>query len=63
MNIYKEKTNDRDATYHKYASDNKATYILTSARAHDLYNDYIDKYSRMPSSKWFNRHFIFEKIG
>ena len=62
MNVYKEKTNDHRMACHRRASDNKATYILTSSIAHDLYYDYIDKYSRIPSSKWYNRHFIFEKI-
>lgn len=62
MRIYKEKTDDNSYKREVCASDNMATYILTSANAHDLYDAYIERYNRVPSSKWFNRHFSFERI-
>lgn len=62
MRIYKENTN-----YHGYikactASDNAAEYQLTSAYAHDLYTDFVERYNRVPSSQWYNRHFNFTRI-
>lgn len=61
--IYSEKTTDNGLKFRRYASDNNATYILKSARAHDLYKDYVNKYDRTPSSKWYRRHFNFERIN
>lgn len=62
MKVYKEVTNDKGAAQRCSASDNMATYILTSAYAHDLRNDYLARYNRVPSSRWYNRHFTFELI-
>ena len=63
MKRFIEITSDKGIEYHSHASDNSATYILTSAYAHDLYDDYVDKYDRLPSSRWFNRHFNFKNNG
>ena len=63
MKRFIEITSDKGIEYHSHASDNSATYILTSAYAHDLYDDYVDKYNRLPSSTWFNRHFKFKNNG
>ena len=60
--IYKEITSDKGSKWERYASDNFATYILTSAYAHDLYDDYVEKYGRFPSSQWYRRHFSFERV-
>lgn len=62
MRIYQEITNDHGYVKSCSARDNNAEYRLTSARAHDDYNWYVDYYGRQPSSKWFNRHFRFERI-
>lgn len=62
MRIFKEITNDHGYEKHCNADDNFATYILTSAYAHDKYTDYVDRYQREPSAKWYNRHFQFERI-
>ena len=61
-NIYKEVTNDRG--YQKFccASNNAATYILTSAYAHDMYSEFVDKYGRIPSAQWYRKHFNFERV-
>ena len=56
-----ERTEDKGVRMQVNASDNFATYILTSAGAHDMYRDYVQKYERVPSSKWYNRHFNFDK--
>ena len=61
-NIYKEVTNDRGCKKYCYASNNAATYILTSAYAHDKYSEFVDRYGRIPSSKWYHRHFNFEIV-
>ena len=60
--IYKEVTNDRVYQLPCYASNNAATYILTSAYAHDMYHEFVGKYGRIPSSQWYRRHFDFERI-
>lgn len=62
MNTYLEITPDHGAALRFYASDNSATYILTSARAHDAVTLYREKYGRCPSSRWYRRHFCFERI-
>lgn len=62
MRTYKEVTADKGWEMKGYASDNNATYILTSARAHDMYDDFEERYARHPTSRWFNRHFMFERI-
>ena len=62
MNIYQEITNDHGSAKSCTASDNNAEYILTSAMAHDAYNDYVDQYNRQPSARWYHRHFQFNRI-
>ena len=61
-NIYKEVTNDRGYQAYRYASNNAATYILTSAYAHDMYFEFVDKYGRIPSAQWYRKHFNFERV-
>ena len=60
--IYKEITSDKGCEWERYASDNSATYILTSAYAHDMYSEFVDKYGRIPSARWYHRHFSFERV-
>lgn len=62
MNTYIEKTTDHGTEKNVYASDNYATYILTSSYAKDMYTAYMRKYNRYPLSKWYNSHFNFERI-
>lgn len=59
MKTYIELTNDRGYAKEVHASNNAATYVLTSARMHDLYSDYIAHYNRVPSSAWYHRHAQF----
>ena len=61
-NIYKEVTNDRGYQTYCYASNNAATYILTSAYAHDMYSEFVDKYERIPSARWYRKDFDFEMV-
>ena len=61
-NIFKEVTDDRGYQKYCYASNNSATYILTSAYAHDMYTEFVDKYSRIPSAHWYRKHFNFERV-
>lgn len=63
MRVYKENSSDRGCQISRYASDNNATYILTSAYAHDLYSEYMRKHNRIPSSRWYNRHFSFSRCS
>lgn len=63
MNIYKEITTDNGYSKYVTASNNNAIYILTSSRGKDMYQSYLDKYDRLPSSKWYNRHFSFERVS
>ena len=59
---YIECTGDRGCAKECSASDNWATYILTSARMKDLLSEYQYKYgSRWPSSQWYHRHARFEE--
>ena len=60
--IYKEVTNDKGYQKYCYASDNSATYILTSAYAHDMYFEFVQKYSRIPAARWYRKHFNFERV-
>lgn len=62
MRVYKEITSDHGYEQRVYAENNNAVYILTSAMAHDMYVSYVDKYSRNPSSRWYNKHFRFERL-
>ena len=61
-NIYKEVTSDNGNGWSCFAYDNYATYILTSSHAHDLYIKYRQRYERIPSAKWYNKHFNFERV-
>ena len=61
-NIFKEVTDDRGYQKHCSASDNSATYILTSAYAHDMYSEFVQKYDRIPSARWYRKHFSFERV-
>ena len=61
-NIYKEVTSDNGNEWRCFASDNYATYILTSSHAHDLYIKYRQRYERIPSARWYNKHFNFERV-
>lgn len=62
MRTYQEITDDKGYEKKCWASNNWAAYILTSARAHDMYHNYIERYSRNPTAQWFNRHFRFRRI-
>lgn len=62
MQTYQEITRDNGPQKHCTASDNTATYVLTSAYAHDLHDDYLQRYRRAPSARWYNRHFNFTRI-
>lgn len=61
-NIFKEVTNDKGYQKPCYASDNSATYILSSAYAHDMYSEFVDKYGRIPSAQWYRKNFNFERV-
>lgn len=54
-----EITNDKGIEKVCCTSDNNTEYILTSAIAKDKYSDYVEKYNREPSSRWYQRHFRF----
>lgn len=56
-----EVTSDRGWAKECCASNNYATYILTSAKMHDLLSDYRAKYGCWPSSQWYHRHADFEE--
>lgn len=60
--VFKEITGDNGMPKKCFASNNCATYILTSAIAKDKYSDYVQKYEKPPSSRWYNKHFKFTKI-
>lgn len=61
-NTYKEITSDKGCKWYCYATDNSATYILTSSLAHDRYLSYAHKYGRIPSAQWYRKHFNFERV-
>lgn len=62
MRTFRENTNNHGVIRKCYASDNYAEYQLTSAYAHDLYTDYLERYNRAPSARWYNKHFNFTRI-
>lgn len=62
MRIYREVTDDHGCAMRVGASDNCAEYILTSAMAKDMRNDYLRKYDRIPSAAWYRRHFRFKRV-
>ena len=59
MKTFVENTPDKGWKKIAYARDNMAKYILTSARMHDLYTQYINRYDRIPTAKWYHRHAQF----
>jgi len=59
--IFIEITADKGYVKKVLARDNKAEYVLTSAGMHDLYTDYIDRYGKIPTAKWYHRHAKFEE--
>lgn len=63
MRTYKEITRDNGIAVVYTASNNNAGYVMTSAEAHDMHAEYVRKYNRVPSSRWYNCHFRFERIG
>lgn len=54
-----EITSDKGCEQVCHTSDNWTEYVLTSAYAKDMYTDYVEKYDRLPSSRWYRRHFRF----
>lgn len=62
MRTYREVTTDNGVELKCFASNNSATYILTSARGHDMHTEFVEKYDRLPSSGWYNKHFSFESV-
>lgn len=62
FNVYVEETDDKGLPIHRFASNNNAEYILKSAYAHDLYDDYVFRFGRIPSSKWYHKNFNFTHI-
>lgn len=60
MRIFREVTNDHGYMVKCAASDNDAEYRLYSAYAHDLRKAYVERYHRIPSSRWYRRKFTFE---
>lgn len=62
MRTFIEDTPDKGWEMRAYARNNKAEYILTSARMHDLYAEYVANYERTPSSAWYHRHAQFRKV-
>lgn len=63
MKTYKEITLDKGWEKKVYARDNGAEYVLTSARMHDAYSEYLGRYDNIPTSAWYRRHAKFERIG
>lgn len=59
---YKEVSADKGYQSYCHASNNSATYILTSAYAHDKYSEFVYKYGRIPSSKWYRKNFNFKRV-
>lgn len=59
--IYTEVTDDKGYTRIALARDNRAEYVLTSARMHDLYAEYIKRYHKIPAAKWYHRHAQFKE--
>lgn len=61
MKIYIEITTDKGWKMKVNARDNKAVYVLTSAKMHDLYAEYQDRYGRIPTAAWYHRHAQFKE--
>lgn len=60
MRTFNEVTGDRGYRMRCSARDNNAEYVITSAYGHDLVNAYKEHYDRLPSARWYHRHFNFE---
>lgn len=63
MKTFREITIDNGATEMHYAANNSAIYELKSARAKDMYTEFVARYDRLPNSRWYNRHFDFKQIS
>lgn len=50
---YKEITRDNGVEKTAYASNSNDEFILTSAPAKDVYNEFVEKNGRYPSRAWF----------
>ena len=61
--LFQEETNDRGYAKRCYANDNRAVYIVTSSYGHDVYNEFVQKYERLPSSRWLNKKMRFKRIS
>lgn len=59
---YQEITSDKGCKWYCYASDNSATYILTSSLAHDRYLTFVSRFDRIPTAQWYRKHFNFERV-
>lgn len=62
MRHFIEITPDKGYSKECFASDNMATYHITSSYGHDLVNDFLDKHERWPTARWYNRNFRFKQI-
>jgi len=62
MKTYKEITPDKGWEMKVYARDNGAEYVLTSARMHDAYSEYLGRYDNIPTAAWYRRHAKFERV-
>ena len=62
MRVFIEDTSDRGWEKKVHASNNNATYILTSAQMHDLYQDYVDRYGKLPTAAWYHRYAQFRGL-
>lgn len=61
MKTFIEITSDKGYIKKVLARDNKAEYVLTSARMHDLYSEYVNRYGQIPTARWYHRHARFEE--
>lgn len=57
--IFIEITADKGWELKVCSRNNNALYVLTSARMHDLYTEYIDRYNDLPTAAWYHRHAQF----
>lgn len=57
-----EQTNDHGTPRVCCASDNNAEYVINSARAKDLINEYWERYGRDPVGRWYHRHINFTRL-
>lgn len=63
---FQEITSDHGCAQTCYASDNNATYIITSARGHEMITEYRDKYFFQgrfwPTAAWYHKHFTWKRF-